>query len=101
MAREYFRMECDCQVYEENTLYIDSCWELGVRHGFITDDFIIFKYCPWCGKKLEKVPIPKDMSLHEAQRCSYRLHMHMPLPNSTWGYYFDMGINEWKPIIDS
>jgi len=98
MTREYFRMECDCQVYEENMLYIDSGFELSVKHGFITDDFIIFKYCPWCGKKLVKIIVPDGMSLREAQRCSYRLHMHLPLPTEIWKYYFEMGVHEWKPM---
>lgn len=88
IPREWFRMECDCAIYEENMLYIDSSWELAMKHGFRTDEFIVFKYCPWCGKKLIKVPVPVNMLLREAQRCSYNLHKHMPLPIESWKYFF-------------
>jgi hypothetical protein len=83
-------------MYEENILYIDSGCELLYKHGFRSDNFIIFKYCPWCGKKLVKITTPSDMSLREAQRCSYKLHMHMPLPQEIWKYYFRQGVKEWK-----
>ncbi len=89
MTREYFRMECDCNMYEEGMLILDSGVELLWKHGFKTDDFIIFKYCPWCGKKLIKVPIPVTMSHREAQKRSYKLHMHMPADNSFWKIFFD------------
>lgn len=88
IPKEYFIMECDCAMYEENTLLIDSGIELLYKHGFKTDDFIIFKYCPWCGKKLVKILIPANMTQHEAQKYSYRLHCYLPLPTTAWEYFF-------------
>jgi hypothetical protein len=75
-------------MYEENMLYFDTCYEIILEHGFKTDDFIIFKYCPWCGKKLVKIPLSNTMSLHETQKRSYLLHSYMPLPVEMWNYFF-------------
>lgn len=44
---------CDCEDFEKNMKEINACCDISWNHGLgLSEDFVIFKYCPWCGKEL-------------------------------------------------
>ena len=46
-------MTCTCKDWLKNIDKLNAPWMLSLVHGCIGYDGRIFKYCPWCGKKLK------------------------------------------------
>ena len=46
--------ECECLKWRKNIKKITALIIMGDHEGLDVDDITFFKYCPWCGKKLEE-----------------------------------------------
>lgn len=46
-------LHCDCDDWEKGLEPIMGVTLFAQKHG-LTFDFLVFRYCPWCGKRLVK-----------------------------------------------
>ena len=45
---------CKCLKWKKNIKKIDALVILGASERIDVEDIVFFRYCPWCGKKLEE-----------------------------------------------
>ena len=45
-------VKCNCQDWKENINKVNAGFGLSAIHGLGGYQGKVFKYCPWCGKKL-------------------------------------------------
>jgi len=52
---KYVKLQCDCEDWEEGIQQIYYDRQMALIHGSPEFHGKFFVYCPWCGKKLERI----------------------------------------------
>ncbi len=43
---------CECQDWKDNVIHINAALDSARIHGMgLPNEYIYWRYCPWCGKK--------------------------------------------------
>lgn len=56
---KYYTMICKCEDYKNGIKEIEGSLEWAFAHGREYKGGV-FKYCPWCGKKLKRIDLDDD-----------------------------------------
>jgi len=54
------RFKCTCQKWKQHIPRLESLVMIGFVHGMTVEHGVVFKFCPWCGKKLKEVKVKDD-----------------------------------------